>query len=306
MEISVQYYRAYGLNIASEVPLPHLAETQSGKPDLFISRGNIPPSPPLEPTKVYRAGLNARFAQDAEGKCWLVWPPLLSFLMVNENQLVLEADEVDADTLSLFTLSEALGLILFQKGYFLLHGSAIQINQKGVLFLGQPGAGKSTTVAAFSQKGVKVVCDDLVCIRINSSGRPSLIPAFPQIKIWESAVEGLGIEKKDLASVREGVNKFAWTEADSFDEHEVPLEQIFVLEPPLESGNPMHPVAKSQVPIELLNHFPLPDGLLNGTALKDYFEKSIEVANAISVVRMNRPANFQTLYDFVEYLKTTL
>lgn len=306
MEVSTHYYTAYGLSIASEVMLPHLTETHVTRTDLYISRGNVPQSPPPDATKVYRAGLHARFAQDQEGRCWLFWPPLLSFLALNGNQLILETTETDEDTVSLFTLSEALGLILFQKGYFLLHGSAIQIDRKGVVFLGQPGAGKSTTVAAFAQKETKVLCDDLVCIRINESAKPSLIPAFPQIKIWESAVEGLGIDKNELAFVREGVNKFAWSETNTFDEQEVPLEQIYVLEPPLESGNPMQAISKSQVPIELLNHFPLPDGLLSGKALKDYFEKSVVVANSVPVIRMNRPADFQTLYKFVEYLKTSL
>ncbi|QIP15390.1 serine kinase [Spirosoma aureum] len=306
MELSTYYYTAYGLSIGSEIALSQLKEIQPTAVDLVIKRGRIPQSPPLEPTKVYRSGLNAQFAQAGLGCLWLDWSPLLSFMAINGNELILDTDQTDEDLLSLFTLSEAIGLILFQKGYFLLHGSAIQLTNKGVVFLGQPGAGKSTTVAAFAQKGVPVLSDDMVCIRLQEGKTPMLIPAFSQIKIWENTVNGLNLNRTDLTPVREGLTKFSWHESVSFAQEEVPLAQIFVLESPSESENTLKPISKSQLPIELLNHFPLPDSLLTGNSLKDYFEKSILIANTTPLYKMSRPSDFVKLHQFVEYIKSTL
>ncbi|GAB3506409.1 hypothetical protein GCM10027341_39420 [Spirosoma knui] len=304
MELSTYYYKAYGLVIGSEIPLPPLPAITPASADLRIKRGQLPANPPLDPSKAYRAGLNAQCGQDQSGQIWLTWPPLFSYLATNGTELLVDTTQTDVELVALFTYSEALGLILFQRGYFLLHGSAVQINDKGVVFLGEPGAGKSTTVAAFAQQGFSVISDDMVCIRINESGMPVLIPAFPQIKIWETSVDGLQLTKERLAPVREGVNKFSWNDSVTFERNEVPLEQIYVLTAPTDSVGSTEPLLPSQVPVELLGYFPLPDSLLRGASLKDFFEKSSSIARSVSVVRMSRPANFAKLYDFVESLTT--
>lgn len=299
------YYTAYGLAIGSEIPLSYLKEIEPTQADLTIRRGQLSGAPSWQTTKLYRAGLQAQFAQEGHDQLWLDWSPLMRFKAINGRELIVDATTDDKGLLSLFTMSEAVGLLLFQRGYFLLHGSAIQLNNKGIVFVGEPGAGKSTTVAAFANRGVRIMSDDMVCIRVNQAGKPSLIPAFSQIKIWEKSVDGLQIAKGDLDPVREGVNKFSWHESVSFAENVVPLEQIFVLTPTGASGGKISEVPMSQRPIELLSYFPLPDALLHGNPLKDHFEKSVVITNTTPLYKLSRPANFATLYEFVDYLKTT-
>ncbi len=307
MELTPYFYKAFGLSIASDFLLPPLAACP--KPtvaiDLTIKRGQLPPKPSFVSSKAYRAGINAQFAQTESDRLWLDWPPLISFMAVNGNELIVDTTQTDDHIISLFTLSEALGLILFQKGYFLLHGSAIRIGNAGIIFIGEPGAGKSTTVAAFAGKGYSVISDDMVCIRLSLTGYHQLIPAFSQIKIWESSVKGLQLQQETMTPVREGVDKFSWHESITFEEEAVPLKQIFVLLPPNEPGSGPAPIPSSQVPVELLHHFPLPDTLLTGKALKDYFEKSVAIAKTTPLYRMSRPANFMALHAFVDHLSTT-
>ena len=305
MELTPYYYKAYGLSIASEIPLPPLKITAPTTVDLTIRREQLPESPPLESTKIYRAGLNARFAQRGLDHLWLNWSPLISFMALKGEELLVDTTQTDEDLVSLFTLSEALGLILFQKGYFLLHGSAVRIGDKGVVFLGEPGAGKSTTVAACAQKGYTVISDDMVCIQVNEEGNLLLIPAFSQIKIWQRTVDGLQLHQEKMAPVREGVDKFSWHDSITFEENAVPLTAIFVLLPPNEPGSTTDQIPASQVPVELLHHFPLADALLNGKSLEDYFKKSVAIAQTIPLFRMSRPANFAALYEFVTHLKLT-
>lgn len=299
------YYTAYGLTIGSEITLSYLKEVEPTQVDITIRRGKIPTAPPWQETKLHRAGLQAEFAQEGPDQVWLNWPSLMQFMAIGGKELIVDTMTTDEGLLSLFTMSEAFGLLLFQKGYFLLHGSAIQLNNKGIVFVGEPGAGKSTTVAAFANRGVGIMSDDMVCIRVNKDGKPSLIPAFPQIKIWEKSVEGLQIAKDDLDLVREGANKFSWHESVSFEENAIPLEQIFVLTATKAGESTISEVPMSQRPIELLSYFPLPDALLHGEPLKDHFEKSVVIANTAPLHKMSRPANFAKLYDFVDYLKTT-
>ena len=305
MEVRLYFYKAYGLTISSEIPLPPLVEIDPTTANVFIRRGNIAVNPNLVSTKAYRAGLNAHFAQEGTGRLLLEWAPIISFLAINGEELIVDTNHPDKDTVALFTLSEAIGLLLFQRGYFLLHGGAVQVNEKGIVFLGVPGAGKSTTVAAFAQKGCKVLSDDMVCVQINKQGGPSLIPAFSQIKVWETSVDGLQLPKERLDTVREGVNKFSWHNSVFFEEDIVPLAQVFVLMPPSSSNAAIEPLPISQVPVELIGYFPLPDSLLNGLLLKEFFEKSVAVAQSVPIAKLSRPANFAALYELVDYIKTT-
>ncbi len=300
------FYRAYGLSISSDFRLPPLPErAATALVDLTIRSGQLLAKPPMVPSKAWRAGLQAQFAQTDQHHLWLDWPPLITFVARHGNELIVDTAQTDDQVLSLFTLSEALGLILFQKGYFLLHGSAVRLSDGGVVFLGEPGAGKSTTVAAFAAKGAGVISDDMVCIRPGPAGDHTLIPAFSQVKIWQNSVDGLALPLDSMTPVREGVNKFSWHESFPFDEEPVPLKQLVVLLPPNTPGSITTPVLSSQVPVELLHHFPLPDALLNGLELKKCFEQSVAIARTTPLFRMSRPATFTDLYSFVDRLNAT-
>ena len=300
------FYRAYGLLISSDFLLPPLRICPpTSAIDLIIRRGSLPAQPHCVSSKAYRAGLNAQLAHTTRSDLWLNWPSFGSFRALNGGELIVDTDQTDGDLIALFILSEALGLILFQREYFLLHGSAIQIGNQGVVFLGEPGAGKSTTVAAFAAHGSRVISDDMVCIRPDKTGGYQLIPSFSQLKIWESAVAGLQLGQQSMTPVREGVDKFSWHESITFNHAPLPLNRIFVLLPPNAPGSIDVPLINSQIPVELLHHFPLPDALLVGQELKDFFVKSVGIARTIPLFRMSRPADFAALQTFVEYLNVT-
>ncbi|AQG78239.1 HPr kinase/phosphorylase [Spirosoma montaniterrae] len=306
MDVIRHFYSAYGLTIDSEVVLSPLAQISPAPADLFVRYAPITPGPASEPTKIYRAGMQARFAQDGPDRLWLFWPPSLSFMALDGRELLVDANADDPDWIALFTLSEAIGLILFQRGNFLLHGSAVNLSGQGVVFIGEPGAGKSTTAAAFAQQGHALISDDLVCIHIDAAGKPWLIPAFPQLKIWETTVNGLQVAKTHLTPVREGVNKYAWQESLAFASSAVPLSHIFVLQPPDSGRSEPQLLAPSQVPVGLLGHFPLADAMLQGEALRRYFEQSVQLARTVRVATLSRPENFDRLLAFVRGLPATL
>ena len=67
-------------------------------------------------------------------------------------------------------------------------------------------------------------------------------------------------------------------------------------------GTTTDPIPASQVPVELLHHFPLADALLEGASLADYFKKSVAIAKTIPLFRMSRPADFTALHAFVAHL----
>ena len=86
----------------------------------------------------------------------LFWDDEITFKLSNGNLMEVDTKQKDIDFLSLFIASEALGILLFQRGDLLLHGSAIRINgDSSIIFVGEPGMGKSTTAAALLKLAVK-------------------------------------------------------------------------------------------------------------------------------------------------------
>ena len=83
-----------------------------------------------------------------------------------------------------------MSFVLLLRGTFSFHASAVGINGKAVVLVGDSGSGKSTTVAAFAKLGYPVLSDDLVVLR-DDLETFWVQPAFPMIRLWEKSVVAL-------------------------------------------------------------------------------------------------------------------
>ena len=54
--------------------------------------------------------------------------------------------------------------MLQHRGYLVLHGSAVLVNGRAVVFSGDSGAGKSTLAASMVHHGYQLITDDVVAI----------------------------------------------------------------------------------------------------------------------------------------------
>ena len=288
------FYGAYGLSIASEFELPELVQKPNYTTnfDLSIVRSAFE-LPKTRPTRIYRKGFRASWGGNAS-VCFLSWPQVADFMIEKGRKIAVHCHTTDQKTLNLFILSEALGFALWQRGLFLLHASSVEINGAAVVFMGAPGAGKSTTTAAFVKTGHRVLGDDMTAIGFDAFGQPFVVPGFPQVKIWASAVEGLLFDKSTLTEQYEGASKYAYKPTEHYDFEPVPLRHYFVLNrarnrKPLERFNPI------EAPFEFVKHFPLPSALLQNEDLVQHFKQSMAVAEHAKGWRVRRPADFDAL-----------
>lgn len=295
----MHHYTAFGLHIRSEISLPELAEGDpQSAADVYIRHGSVE-LPTMRPTTIYRRGIRAFFGQDEDHALYLDWAGVASFKASDGNELVVSPVAKDGNIISLFTVSEALGLILFQKGYFLLHASSVAVGDEAWCFMGMPGAGKSSTAAAFIKAGCRLLSDDLTAITFDESGNPVIIPAYPQLKIWEKTASGLHYDKSDLEPVSEGINKFSYQPRGQFSARAVSLKKVFFLhrarnKPAVQQMN------MAEIPGEMLRNFPLPTELMSGDNLKRHFFQSLQCAKSAEVLRKRRPEGFDHLEKWVE------
>ncbi|MBB5282798.1 hypothetical protein HNQ92_000919 [Rhabdobacter roseus] len=291
------FYTAYGLQFRSDLLLPECLPGTGENIDFEIVLTSFP-GVKSRPTNIYRRGIRATSGTDAAGHLYLSWEGVADYQALNGRTLRVQPRTEEADLLSLFTLSEALGLILFQRGMYLLHASAVQVGAEAWCFMGTPGAGKSTTAAAFVQAGCPLLSDDLTALRFDEQGRAQIIPGFPQLKIWDTTAEGLRYDPALLTPISEGINKFAFQPTANFPQVPIELGAIYFLH--RARNRPARQVVSPvEVPMETLKYFPLPKQFLNQPTIKKLFTQSLQCARTVPICRMRRPADFAALQAWV-------
>lgn len=294
------YYQAYGLDITSEFYLPELISGGNGK-DLTIKKGNLK-LPELNETIIRRQGLKSWFGGTVN-EAYMYWENLGKFLAKNGKELIVEPskDQIPFEFLNLYILSEALGMILFQKGLFLLHASAIQVGDKAIVIIGNPGAGKSTTAAAFAKRGHPVLTDDMVAIQIEAEGSPQVVPGFPQIKIWPPSVDGLNYDTDTLPVLFPGSSKRVIRKTENFPSKPIPLREIYFLD----KGEQLkiNLMEKVEALLSFSRYFPCSYDLLTAKAHKNHFLQSNYLLQHTPVLKVQRPDSFKVLHQWISSIE---
>ncbi|MFN3589144.1 MAG: serine kinase [Spirosomataceae bacterium] len=291
-------YQAFLHPIHSDIPLElPVANEQTGKQAIEIKAGEFDIYPG-EATKIYRKGIQAYFHQGTSFY-QLIWQGVGVFQIQFDGQITYQKTTDELAVFRLFLTSEVLGIALFCRSYFLLHGSAVQTKSGAHVFIGMPGAGKSTTVAAFAKAGFTVLTDDLIALSVSPHAHSTVLPAFPEIKIWEQASNGLHISTDQLTASFEGNKKYIWQQPNElFPQEPVPLQSITILRKPYSRNN--RPLTRLEAPIELVKYFPLAHQLLINERLERHFQQSIQLAQTCPIHYMPRPLNFLDLEKFVQ------
>lgn len=173
-------YRAFGVPFESAFSLTEPEQCQTA-PELRIERGPVPEAPdgPVEDGKIYPvgdghyctiSGVGTLFARD--GRTLTVTP----------------AQGVRREMIRQLILGEGFRLLLYQRGYLVLHASAALVDGQAVAFIGESGRGKSTTAAACHAEGHSVLTDDVTAVDPQTT---SVQPGFPRVKLDPSAAESL-------------------------------------------------------------------------------------------------------------------
>jgi energy-coupling factor transporter ATP-binding protein EcfA2 len=131
--------------------------------------------------------------------------------------------------LAIFVMGSALGALLHQRGCFVLHASAAEVDGQAAIFCGQSGAGKSSLVAALCGAGRGLVADDVCVVQFDREGRPLAVPDGRRLKLWSDAVKRLSLEGRRGAPVRDGIEKYWVDPPMHVPTTSLPIEDIFFL-----------------------------------------------------------------------------
>lgn len=283
---------AYNLSINSDIDLK-LPFTEATA-DLSIAQSDFA-TPLGETTKIYRFGRQALFSSTSDAR-YLIWPGLVVFKITKTSIGYKILGNAPSGLLRILILSEVLGTVLFLRGFFVLHASAVLIQNQAKVFLGEPGAGKSSTIAAFAKHGFTILSDDLVAIQITENNIPKVIPAFSEIKIWKDTANQLGLYSPTLSPAWEGKNKFILsTLALPIAPTAYTLDQILIIQKQQSNSSELEHAA-----VELLKYFPLADQLLDSHGLQQHFLAATKIGYSVPVAQLQRPDGFANLENYVQ------
>lgn len=152
-------------------------------------------------------------------------------------------------------LGPIMGVAMRQRGVVCLHASAVALGQHAVALVGDSGAGKSTTAAAFARCGRAVLGDDV--LPLSRSGVSWLAtPAYPKLRLWPESAAALMGSADALPPMMPGWDKRALDLAQhamAFQSEPLPLAAIYFLGPRQTSRSTFTDVAPADALMRLVS-----------------------------------------------------
>jgi hypothetical protein len=260
------FYTACGLSIASDAPVAGLRPTSADRnPDVTISSsgfesGRRPAARSMwyVSPEVDACGRPEMAIETDDEGYWLTYNDEATFLVDPSGSRIVvhwPAMLSEAETASHLSGS-VLAFVLRLRRAVPLHASAIVVDDEALLFVGEPWAGKSTTVAAFSTIGCPVLADDIVRIDVDA-GRLSAYPGHPRLHLWDDAAAHLfGVAKPDTADYYKHALDLAATGCSGYATS-LPIGAVYLLQERVSglSVTPsVEPVSTSAAVVALTRH----------------------------------------------------
>lgn len=215
------FYKAFGLTIASCFPIAQLPQIDPCEPDVRVVWADFSDLPAAE-----------RKFTNASGNFFRGFDNCRHRVTGGSLIEVERMEDFDPSQLGVYLMGSCMGAVLIQRGFMLLHGSCVTDGKSSILITGDSGAGKSTMAAEFLKHGWKLVTDDVTCV-YDVDTVPMVRSSYPSQKLWQDALDRYEKSEEDIHSLyfTDDREKFGVNVADSFLDGTVPLSMVVRLLP---------------------------------------------------------------------------
>ncbi len=289
----VYLHRAYGLEIRSVLPLPELGPGVAPH-DVTVSlvstsqTGSIRSYSAASLSPIHDAALH--------------WEGVGRFFVRDGKEIVIQpAPETQPTVLRTFLLGPVLAILLRQRGLLVLHASAVAVNGQAFLFMGGSGWGKSTLAAALYRQGGRLLSDDVTAIDLTGT-EPTVIPGYPQLKLWPDSVAVLGLDPEGLPRLHALSDKRVYRDPSRLCDRPVPLGGVCVLAQGADSQ--IDPLDPQSAIVELIRHSSRVRELHPSTA-PTHLAQCAKLASIAPISRLTLPRSFEALSGVVTTLAET-
>lgn len=287
-------YYTYGLGIHSEIPLPEFIDSDvEGDVLIRLENSDLAPRFAKFSRPYFKFGIDETIIS-LEG--------VGTFLIQKGREIIIIPDhESDIRRIRRYIVGTVMAILLYQRGYLVLHASSVKFNEHAVAFLGTAGSGKSSLAAAFHTIGYGIITDDVSVVDMNNK-RPIVYPGFPQIRLGSEAADAVGVNDDARVLLDDDDNKFIYRVDHGFTDTPLPLWRIYILEEHEKIG--IEPLSAQSAVIELVR-YSLPTRWVQ---LKDanHFFQCVNFAKAVPAYSLKRNSTIQTLPMFARVVDSHL
>jgi len=225
----MHHYWGFGLYIASEIEFPELLPASFDHEDVTITIGNIPDAL----LEQYTAQNDVEYIIN-EQEYYLDIKNVCKYYVKEGKEVHIEPyPGMEGRNIRIYLLATVMAVVMLQRGLMPLHASGIIKNGRLILFTGDSGAGKSTTLAHLVSKGYRIFTDDVCVLREDPANGQNImgVASYPMVKLWDDAISKLADESFSDRSfkVKPDAEKYGYFFYDIFLTEPYPIDKIFIL-----------------------------------------------------------------------------
>lgn len=214
-------YKVFGYKILSDFEIPELFRTDETSYDFQIELANYEGSGHDTQRDFMRFNSASHLICN--------WALIGKFEILDRQRIVTALrPDCDPGLVRFPLLGAVMALLLQLNGKLVLHASSTVNGGRAATFLGDKGAGKSTTAAAMITAGHKLLSDDVVAL--TPVPTPIAYPAYPNVKLKPATAQTIGLKGEIRPKViAPGLDKDQYIPSAPFNFEPVPATAFFML-----------------------------------------------------------------------------
>lgn len=288
------FYKAFGLNIVSDIYLPELIAWRGEKIDINIVLGGVP-------SEIENALINKENLKISKNEMLFCAEGVGKYYIPDDNTIIISPDDhYKYNSLKLYLLGFMFSTLLLKRGIIPIHGSSMLVDGKCIVVTGDSGTGKSTLSSALRKIGHRFLADDIAAIKISEDGIPFVLPAYPQQKLWSDSAARMGYDTRNLFRVKDNEDRYTISAKKEFINLPVPLSAIFELNLGEEKAVEMEQIFGMEKIKVLVSNIYMVEILKSYGIDTNYFKKCLNIAKDTAFFRMTRPKNMFSLDDQIK------
>lgn len=288
-------YEAFGLSVTSEISLPELVpgdESSHDDPDVVIRRGSVQTN----------GGESGAVSVTPEGDYLLTYDLARVLIRDGREMVVDSSDRTHEEIVRHVVVGPAFNHLLHQRGFFVLHASAVEIGDGAVVFAGTSGQGKTTTATAFLAAGHRVLSDDVAAIeRVDE---PTVHSGFPSIKLEPATVDRFGLSVDSPENICASRDRHFYGLHHEQPVEAVPLRRIYLLEDA--QREEIAPAPASEQVLELIENTYTVSLHQESDYARENFTRAVSLAESVPVKRLRRRRRLDVLSDVIDLVEDDL
>lgn len=290
-------YYAFGLSISSEIELPGiLGTTGNDKPNVKILLKKVDP---------LISGAEQQFSSNYQWdheNVYIQWENIGKVKISSGNKITVDTENNGNNLIIPFLLGPVMTILLHQRGFLVLHGSSVKMNDGAIAFLGHRGIGKSTTAINLYKKGYPIVTDDIMAINFDED-IPFIHPGYHHLRLSEDSYDYVTDNTNILTPIRTIAGKLFCDASRGFSPEPLKLKKIYLLEKGVQTN--ISTLNPQKILIDLISHSTA-KWIFNDSDQVNNFSQCANLINNISLHRLEFTHSFKNISEIITLIEKDL